>query len=166
MLPEGVHCSDPLTCNPGDMETSSDAPDCSKYQGCYIKQLCASEIWCKHATDAGVDVFASATGIDAGSLDAEMWDASEPESGMGSIYVPSCGNGIIEEYFNEECDLGSLNGACILYQGGHNQAGPGSSSDAGCPLGSFDWSGTPVCNCPSGSMVLCTTSCQYPVFLP
>jgi cysteine-rich repeat protein len=78
-----------------------------------------------------------------------------------------CGDGIIDTNFNESCDLGNLNGVCLDDQTETPQdAGEGSPEDAGCPLGSFDWSGTPVCNCPSGSMVLCTTSCQYPVYLP
>jgi len=77
-----------------------------------------------------------------------------------------CGDGHVDMNFNELCDLGNLNGACLDYQSGIPQdAGEGSPGDAGCPLGSFDWDGTPVCNCPAGTMVLCTTACQYPLFL-
>jgi hypothetical protein len=147
MLPEGVHCTDKLTCNPGDMETSSDAPDCSKYQGCYIKQLCASEIWCKHATDAGVDVSASATGMDTGASDAEVWDASEPESGVDATYVPSCGNAIVDP--GEYCDLGSLNGWCL---DSHLN-----SVNFGCAA---NW--TTYCPCPGDTQEFCTANCQVP----
>jgi len=78
-----------------------------------------------------------------------------------------CGDGVVDTNFNESCDLGNLNGACLDYESRMPpDSGAGSPVDAGCPLGSFDWNSTPVCYCPSGSMVFCTTSCQYPVYLP
>ena len=160
MLPEGVHCADKLTCNPGDIETSFDDRNCTEAPDlCYIKQLCANYIWCKDSMDAGAaasesgangDAPAAATGVDASALNAGY-----------------CGDGIIDMNLNEGCDLGNLNGLCLDYQSRMPlDSGVESPVDAGCPLGSFDWDGTPVCNCPSCSMVFCTTSCQYPVWLP
>jgi len=80
--------------------------------------------------------------------------------------LPYCGDGIVQAN-REECDLGNLNGVCLDEQSGAPpDAGQGNAGDAGCPLGSWDWDGTQVCNCPEGSRVFCTTTCQYPYVLP
>jgi len=73
-----------------------------------------------------------------------------PSPGKPCLDIAVCGDGVLTP--DEACDP--------------PDAGEGSPGDAGCPLGSFDCDGTPVCNCPSGTMVLCTTACQYPFFLP
>ena len=81
--------------------------------------------------------------------------------------VGYCGDGILQTDRAELCDLGPLNGVCLDQQSRTPpDADQGSVGDAGCPLGSWDWDGTQVCNCPAGSRVLCTTTCQYPYYLP
>jgi hypothetical protein len=56
VVPEGVHCDVPLSCNPGDTPTTSYDEGCSQHPtACYTKQLCGQSIFCKHGTDAGVD---------------------------------------------------------------------------------------------------------------
>ena len=75
--------------------------------------------------------------------------------------LPSCGNGIPEIGLGEECDLGSLNGVCLDASGNPPDPGQG-NSDAGCPLGSWDLGGIQVCNCPQGTKVFCTTTCEVP----
>ena len=97
MLPEGVHCTDKMACNPGDIETSFDDRDCTEAPDlCYMKQLCTSYIWCKRAKDAGVAASASDAAVDAQVLDAGR-----------------CGDGIVDP--GEECDWGTQNG---VFQGG------------------------------------------------
>jgi hypothetical protein len=95
VVPDGVHCTDTLSCNPGDATTTSDDPDCSEYPTpCYGKWLCTSYIYCKHSKDAGVDSPAPDAAVDVGTSDAGY-----------------CGDGIVGP--GEECDLGSLNGVSL-----------------------------------------------------
>ena len=74
-----------------------------------------------------------------------------------------CGDGIVETSEGEECDLGKLNGMCLDANGNPTDAGSqGNPGDAGCPLGVGMILGcTQICNCPAGSEVWCTTTCQY-----
>ena len=91
VLPEGVHCTDRITCNPGDIETSLDGY-CSQFP-CYTVQLCTHSIWCKYATDAGVAVSASDAAVDG-----------------DAITVGYCGDGIVQVDLGEQCDWGAQNG--------------------------------------------------------
>jgi hypothetical protein len=94
VLPEGVHCTDTITCNPGDTGTSLD--NCTQQStDCYNKQLCTSTIWCKYATDAGVNASSQDTGTDA---DTHTLDAGY------------CGDGIVQADLGEQCDWGAQNG--------------------------------------------------------
>jgi hypothetical protein len=76
--------------------------------------------------------------------------------------LPSCGNGIAELDLGEECDLGSLNGVCLDASGNPPDAGQWSTVGTGCPLGSWDLGSIQVCNCPQGTKVFCTTTCEVP----
>jgi hypothetical protein len=91
VLPEGVHCTDKIACNPGDTETSLDGY-CSQFP-CYNVQLCSSTIWCKYATDAGVAASASDAAVDG-----------------DAIAVGYCGDGIVQTDQGEQCDWGAENG--------------------------------------------------------
>lgn len=91
VLPEGVHCTDKIACNPGDTEASLDGY-CSQFP-CYNVQLCTNIIWCKYSPDAGVNASSPDTGADTHALDAGY-----------------CGDGIIQIDLGEECDLGTQNG--------------------------------------------------------
>lgn len=91
VLPEGVHCTDKITCNPGDTEASLDGY-CSQFP-CYNVQLCTNTIWCKYATDAGVA---------ASSSDAAV--------GGDAMAVGYCGDGIVQANLGEQCDWGAQNG--------------------------------------------------------
>ena len=91
VLPEGVHCTDKITCNPGDTETSLDGY-CSQ-SPCYTVQLCTNSIWCKYATDAGASASASDAAVDG-----------------DAITVGYCGDGIVEVDLGEQCDWGAQNG--------------------------------------------------------
>ena len=92
VLPEGVHCTDELTCNPGDIEESLDA--CAqKSTDCYNKQLCTRTIYCKYATDAGVAAFSSDAAV-----------------GGDAMAVGYCGDGIVQADLGEQCDWSAQNG--------------------------------------------------------
>ncbi len=55
VVPEGVHCDDPLSCNPGDTPTASNDPCVGRPSPCYQNKLCAQSIMCRYGADAGVD---------------------------------------------------------------------------------------------------------------
>lgn len=97
VLPEGVHCTDKITCNPGDTETSLDGY-CSQ-SPCYTVQLCTNSIWCKYATDVGATASASDAAVDGDAL-----------------AVGYCGDGIVQVDLGEQCDWGAQNGEL---QGGY-----------------------------------------------
>ncbi len=95
------------------------------------------------------------------SSDGGIFNPPDAFAGSDDVEtLPSCGNGIAEIGLGEECDLGSLNGVCLDASGDPPDAGQGSQGDAGCPLGSWDLGGIQICNCPQGTKVLCTTTCQ------
>ena len=85
-VPQGVHCNDPLSCNPGDTQIPQWTQDCAEPpNSCYFKRLCSQQsIICRYAADAGVD--AGASDASAGAVD----------TGVDVRTIPSCGNGILE----------------------------------------------------------------------
>ena len=102
VLPVGVHCDDPLLCNPGDTQTTFGDQGwigCADPDSCYQLNLCAYFIMCRYGADAGVD---------ANSLDARM-DAGTPDAGVDGRTMRSCGNGILEPNYGEKCDDGNTN---------------------------------------------------------
>jgi hypothetical protein len=81
--------------------------------------------------------------------------------------VGYCGDGIIQTNLGEECDSGLVNGQCVDVFGTLPDGGQGNSGDAGCPLASWNYpDGTQGCDCPAGTVVVCTTTCRIPYYLP
>jgi hypothetical protein len=109
-LPEGVHCDDPLSCNPGDTQTTSD--NCDDYLTCYIQGLCTQFIYCTRSASQYAGI-CSGTWSDAGIL--EPPDASADGGDAGRL--PCCGDGIVDYQYGEMCDFGPLNGQCLDGQG-------------------------------------------------
>jgi cysteine-rich repeat protein len=102
VLPVGVHCDDPLLCNPGDTQTTFGDQGwigCADRNSCYQLNLCAHFIMCRYGADAGVD---------ANSSDARM-DPDAPNAGVDGRTMRSCGNGILEPAYGEKCDDGNAN---------------------------------------------------------
>ncbi len=144
LLPDGVHCDDPLSCNPGDTQTQQGGPDCVGYPSpCYTKYLCAQSITCNSSASPYGGI-CSGTWTDAGVL--EPPDASADGGDAGR--KPCCGDGVIDDQYGEWCDVGNLNGMCLDTQG--------NPVNASCPLPSVG------CNCPAGSYMYCTTICRLP----
>jgi hypothetical protein len=111
VLPESLHCNDPLLCNPGDTPTTSDS--CVGYPSpCYENRLCTRSIYCRRPTGPYGGI-CSGTRSDAGIL--ELPDASVDGSAAGRI--PCCGDGIVDYQYGEMCDFGPLNGQCLDSQG-------------------------------------------------
>jgi hypothetical protein len=139
ILPAGVHCSDLLSCNPGDIQMPQQDPTCARYPSpCYTKYLCTHSITCKNSAYGGI---CRGTWSDGGV--PEPPDASADGSDAGRI--PCCGDGTVDTQYGEQCDLGPLNGACLDANGGFVEyAGPGDS----CPLVSL------------ATNVICTQNCQ------
>jgi len=87
LLPQGLHCSDSLSCNPGDTQIPQWDQSCAGYPSpCYENMLCGQSVVCRKGTAGGVDAGASDTGIDAGP-------------------VGYCGNGVLDP--GEQCDDGN-----------------------------------------------------------
>ena len=148
LLPEGVHCSDPVSCKPGDTPTTSADEQCQFPTLCYTNMLCAQSILCR-ATASPYAGFCSGAWSDGGVLEPQ--DASVGSSNAGTR--PCCGDGVIDGQYDEQCDMGNLNGMCV-----DAQVNP---VNAGCPLPS-DPLLSVVCNCPAGSYMYCTTMCRLP----
>lgn len=56
VLPQGVHCNDSLSCNPGDTQIPQWDQSCVGYPSpCYESKLCTQTIVCRFGADAGVD---------------------------------------------------------------------------------------------------------------
>ena len=152
VLPEGVHCNDPLLCNPGDTLKPPGLVDCSQNPtACYLyeKWLCGQYIVCNAAANQYAAT-CGGIGFDGGSL--ELQDADGGSAGI----VHCCGDGVVDTVYGEKCDFGRLNGVCLDSQMKPLDAGQLNPGDAGCPLGAF------FCNCPAGTAIGCTTTCQIP----
>ncbi len=147
MVPEGVHCSDLLSCNPGD----TPIPQVSVgYTGRgYTKQLCMQSIYCS-APSSGYGSICSGAWSDG--VFVEQPDASADGEDGGTM--PCCGDGIVDQ--GEQCDAGNLNGLCLDAQGrpvGH----PENASCQSLPAS---------CNCPeypAHTSLSCSTTCQAPI---
>ena len=116
VLPEGVHCSDPVSCNPGDTPTTLGSQDCGVRDYCYTNKLCAQSIRCRLPPYGGI---CSGTWSDGGILESQ--DASADGSDAGRI--PCCGDGIVDYQYGEMCDFGPLNGKCLDSQGNPTSGG-------------------------------------------
>jgi hypothetical protein len=118
VLPEGIHCSDPLQCSPGDFLVPPGDQTCVEFYGaCYDRQLCGQSILCR-MWDFPVGVLiCSGTRSDGGVL--EPPDASA--DGGDASRIPCCGDGIVDYQDGETCDLGPLNGVCLDDQGNPSQ---------------------------------------------
>ena len=114
MLPEGVHCSDPLSCNPGDTQISEWDSDCDAHtNSCYTKLLCTQPyIVCRYGPDAGMDASTSDTGGSPGSSGGAKGDSGTAGSlGIdgtggkgGTAGSPPSQGGICASY--PDCDPG------------------------------------------------------------
>jgi len=70
VVPLGVHCDDPLSCNPGDTPTVSNDSCVGHPSPCYENKLCTRSILCRYGIDAGVDASVPDSGVDASAPDA------------------------------------------------------------------------------------------------
>jgi hypothetical protein len=104
-LPEGVHCNDLLSCNPGDTRTTSADEDCYFPTLCYTNRLCAQSISCR-ATASPYGGICRGTWSDGGILEPPDGSADGADAGK----IPCCGDGVIDGQYGEQCDLGPLNG--------------------------------------------------------
>ena len=156
VLAAGLHCNDLLLCNPGDTPNTWAA--CVKYPSyCYTNQLCTQSISCESSASPYGGI-CSGIGSDAGI--SETGDASADGNDAGR--KPCCGDGIVDNEYGEQCDMGKLNGLC-LDQSLAPLASGENLGDAGCPLGPWGiLADTPMCICPENSSVLCTTTCLIP----
>lgn len=106
MLPEGEHCNDPLSCNPGDTQAEDAEAGCATTapSPCYKARLCTQFVLCKSAADAGMPAVVC-TGVWSDGL---SFATPGPSADGGSATSPHCcGDGIVDR--DEECDLGDLN---------------------------------------------------------
>ena len=128
VLPEGLHCSDSLSCNPGDTPLPQFDQSCmGNPSPCYETRLCAQYIWCKKPV---IPYGGICTGIwsDAGILESP--DASD-DGGDGER-LPCCGDGIVDP--SEQCDLGKLNGVPLDVHGNPTDGGGSVYCDTSCLL--------------------------------
>jgi len=104
MVPEGVHCKDPLACNPGDTEVRVMNLEPSSNLGPYYwVLLCSQSVLCQSSADASVyTIVCSGTYSDGRGL--ETLDGGEATTSC-------CGDGHIDP--GEECDLSVLNGVTL-----------------------------------------------------
>ena len=184
VLPVGVHCDDPLLCNPGDTQATFGDQGwigCADLHSCYQLNLCAYFIMCRHGADAGVD---------AGASDARV-DAAAPDTGLDGRTMRSCGNGILEPNYGEKCDDGNTNNgdgcnAICQIEAGWQCPIPGQACIAcgtnACDAGPVGYCGDGIvetgeeCDCGDGTVVVplncpapneedryggCTTGCTW-----
>jgi len=101
VLPVGVHCDDPLLCNPGDTQATFGDQGwigCADLHSCYQLNLCAYSL----CADMGrcrcrCRRFRRTCGC------------SCPRYGSRWETMRSCGNGILEPNQGEKCDDGNTN---------------------------------------------------------
>ena len=90
VLPVGVHCDDPLLCNPGDTPMTLDdlhGGSCDGYPSpCYQINLCAQVVQCRYGADAGVDAGAPHA-PDTRGLPDTAYEVSQPD--LASV-LPTC----------------------------------------------------------------------------
>jgi hypothetical protein len=138
-LPEGRHCDDPQSCDPGDTqllwwnEASCDGPGF-----CYAKMQCLRSIECQTWRTA----VCGDTWSDGGLLEAQDASADGDDAGARAC----CGDGVVDVTHGEQCDLGGLNGVCLDDQGNPPDAGQWNPGD-----------------CPIGTYVQCFTTCLIPI---
>ena len=116
VLPVGTHCSDLLSCDPGDTPTTLGDQDCGVRGFCYTNKLCAQSITCKPSPYGGI---CSGTWSDAGILEPPDGSADSSNAGM----ISCCGDGIVDYRYGEMCDFGPLNGKCLDSQGNPTSGG-------------------------------------------
>jgi hypothetical protein len=149
LLPAGLHCSDSLSCNPGDTPTTSD--NCvGSPSPCYENRLCTRSIYCRNSASPYGGI-CTGTWSDGGTL--EPPDASAGSDDAGTR--PCCGDGVPDYQYGEQCDLGPLNGVPL----NTNKSSPSFWNpdpngivlcDSNCtnpnPLCDLDWKGGIICD--------------------
>jgi hypothetical protein len=113
MLPNGKHCDDTLSCNPGDIQMPQGDQTCVEDPSlCYTKYLCTRFITC---LNPAIHYGSVCSGIssDGGLIEPEGASADGRDAGR----IPCCGDGILDSQYDEQCDLGPLNGVCLDSQG-------------------------------------------------
>ena len=106
VLPEGMHCNDLLSCNPGDTPTTPADEQCQFPTLCYTNRLCSQFILCR-ATASPYAGICAGTWSDGGIPEPPDASAGSEDAGR----KPCCGDGIVDTEYGEQCDLGPLNGA-------------------------------------------------------
>jgi len=125
VLPQGLHCDDPLLCNPGDTQATFGDQGwmgCADPHSCYQLNLCGSFIMCRYGADAGVD---------AGALDVrgDVSGKPEPDSMSALDGAPHPQPCLDDEFLYQYRSL-------LCYPG-----------DSSCPLSGDGWCYT---RCPQG----------------
>jgi len=90
------------------------------------------------------------TGDTSGAIGSGGISGTDASVDVGARDAGYCGDGIVETYLGEACDLGALNGVCLDLQM--------NPVDAGSRQNPEDL------RCPDGTGVVCTTGCF--LFLP
>ena len=88
LLRAGVHCGDPLVCDPGDFPATADTP-CRAADLGYEKYLCGKSLSCCHSVDGGATV--DATLDDAPTVEVAVDTAQSLDSAVDN--TPGLGDG-------------------------------------------------------------------------